>query len=86
MAKLSEPEKLLRIWIDTVEQGEPVVMNGAKMKVVFGPWGRRFAVIGPSSEGIDTVEVIPLDERLKDNQHSVLHIVKDYFRKLEAAQ
>ena len=47
MAKLTEPEKLLRIWIDTVKQGEPVILDGTKMKVIFGPWDRRFAVIGP---------------------------------------
>ncbi len=85
MAKLTEPEKLLRIWIDTVKQGEPVILDGTKMKVIFGPWDRRFAVIGPSPEGIDTVEVIPLDQRLKDDQRSALHIVKDYFQKIETA-
>lgn len=80
MRKQSEADKLLQVWMKTIQRGSPVVLNGVSYPVILGPWKRRFAVIGPSFEGIDTVEVIPLDAK-NDEQKKPLHIVKDYFPK-----
>lgn len=64
--------------IDGAKYKGHVTIGKNKYPILIGPWGKLYAQVGPSPEGIDMVEVIALEQDGTPKE-GFLHLKKDYF-------
>lgn len=57
---------------------QPTKIGRDEFPTLIGPWGKLYAQIGPSPEGIDMIEVIALEVDGTPKE-GFLHLKKDYF-------